>query len=140
MYEPFHVLLLRTKNAYDRHLRPQMASLELSPGQPKVLRYLCAHDGCLQRELAAYYGIEPATVSRLLYGMEEQGLIVRRIPRDNKRAAQVFITQQGREKFAQLEQARRRIDQMAFDGLSSSQREQLLQALARVQSNLTQQD
>ena len=58
----------------------------------------------------------------------------------NKRAAQVFITQQGREKFAQLEQARRRIDQMAFDGLSSSQREQLLQALARVQSNLTQQD
>ena len=49
----------------------------LSPGQPKILSYLIQHNQCRQKDLATYYNIEPATVSRLLANMEEKGLVQR---------------------------------------------------------------
>lgn len=80
MDTPFTIVMYRTFHAQRNAIRPGMADIGLSPGQPKILHYLLNHDGCMQRELADACDIEPATVSRLLDKMEEDGLVRREIP------------------------------------------------------------
>lgn len=52
MDTPFTIVMYRTFHAQRNAIRPGMADIGLSPGQPKILHYLLNHDGCMQRELA----------------------------------------------------------------------------------------
>lgn len=54
-----HTLLARTTHAQQNYLRPYLKQLGLSPGQPKVLRYLAALGPSSQRALADYCGVDP---------------------------------------------------------------------------------
>lgn len=87
MNAPFTILVYRAYHAQRNALRPGMNAVGLSPGQPKILHYLLTHDGCMQRELADSCDIEPATVSRLLDKMEEDGLVRREVPPKRTRSA-----------------------------------------------------
>ena len=77
MKTPFHLLLIRTYHAQKNRLRPEMAGIGLSPGQPKILNRLMEKDCCMQKELAESCDIQPATVSRMLDTMEQAGLVCR---------------------------------------------------------------
>ena len=69
----FYMLLYRAFHAQRKCLRPFMAELGLAPGQPKVLLYLAGHDGCMQKDVAEHCDIEPATTSRVLDTLENNG-------------------------------------------------------------------
>lgn len=134
---PVHTLLRRCFQAQRATIGPCIAQEGLSPGQPKILSYLMNHDGCLQKELAASCDIEPATVSKVLTGMEEAGLIQRRCSCQDKRAVTVLITDKGR---AASECMYRHFDELAeqqLKGFTSEEVEQLKVYLARVYRNMT---
>ena len=97
MKTPFHLLLIRTYHAQKNRLRPEMAGIGLSPGQPKILNRLMEKDCCMQKELAESCDIQPATVSRMLDTMEQAGLVCRQEEAPRRRAASVAITEAGRE-------------------------------------------
>lgn len=132
----FHPLLIKTFHAYNKQIRPYMTQLGLSEGQPKILCYVRLHDGCLQKDLADWYNIKPATVSRLLNNMEEQGLLRRETPENNRRTTKVYITQKGSEKFEQFIQYRKQVDEIAFEGFSADERTVFMEHLDRMRSNL----
>ena len=66
MEPTFHLLLYRAFHAQRSYLYPRLRELGLGPGQPKLLEYLGSHGPCAQRELAEYFEIDPAAVSRML--------------------------------------------------------------------------
>ena len=57
-----HTLLARTAHAQRNYLRPYLKEMGLSPGQPKVLRYLSERDHSSQRELADYCDVDPSAI------------------------------------------------------------------------------
>lgn len=69
---PFHLLFEKVRTIYAKDVHPWQ-DMGLSPGQPKILYYLEEEKGCIQRDLADWCAIEPATVSKLLDNMESKG-------------------------------------------------------------------
>lgn len=74
----------------------------LSAGQPKILDFLGFHEGETQRALAAGCGVEPATMSAQLDGLEKAGYIERCADVTNRRVIKINLTETGREKVQQI--------------------------------------
>ena len=92
---PFNLLILKVFHAQKNRVRPLMAEIGLSPGQPKVLAFLSIHGKCLQKELAAACDIEPTTISKMLNSLDDNGLICRSALAGDKRAAVIGLTNKG---------------------------------------------
>lgn len=132
-----HLALYKAFHAQKNSLRPGMAKMGLSPGQPKVLRYLAVHENCMQKEIAEALDIEPATVSRLLTNMEQNGLAVRALPAERRRAESVCITEEGRSALARLETLCHSVEEQAMQGFTEEERRQAIGILCRMYRNLT---
>ena len=87
METTFHLLLYRAFHMQRSYLRPCLREIGLGSGQPKLLSYIAAHPNCRPKELADYFEIDPAAVSRMLDTMEKSGFIVRRADDRNRRSA-----------------------------------------------------
>ena len=94
----YHQLMLENQQLLARKLLERVAEEGLSSGQPKVLEFLLEHDGCMQKEIAHACSVEAASVTSLLNKMERDGLVQRKIPQDNRRVSQVWLTEAGRQK------------------------------------------
>ena len=64
MERTFHMLLYRAFHAQRSYLRPCLGEIGLVVGQPKLITYLACHGPCGQRELAEYFEVDSAAVSR----------------------------------------------------------------------------
>ena len=137
MDTPFTIVMYRTFHAQRNAIRPGMADIGLSPGQPKILHYLLNHDGCMQRELADACDIEPATVSRLLDKMEEDGLVRREIPPKRTRACCVSLTNWGREAHALWHRLCLETENHALQGFDDEEQTKFREYLNRMYGNLT---
>jgi MarR family transcriptional regulator for hemolysin len=123
--------LMRT--VYDRRVR----TLGLTRSQWWVLNHLFRHPGATQSELAAILEVERATLGRLLDRLEAEGWVRRADDARDRRAWRVHLT-------AAAEPAMRKLRKQAFGlrrdalaGLSARQREQFVDALLAIKSNLS---
>ena len=73
MEHSLHILLYRAFHAQRNYLRPGLQELGLGTGQPKLLAYLAARGPCRQRQLADYFDVDPANVSRMVSCLEKGG-------------------------------------------------------------------
>ena len=137
MKTPFHLILLKAIHAQRNRVRPAMAEIGLSPGQPKILGHLSANDRCMQKDLAAVCEIEPATVSKLLNGMEEAGLVHRETAQGDKRAGCVSITEKGRILQTQAKERFDKIVELELAGFSEQEKTEFSSYLCRMYKNLT---
>lgn len=140
MSVPFSIALHKCYRAQSNVLRPLIAEIGLSPGQPKILDFLLRHEGCMQKDLAALCDIEPATVSRLLDKLEHDGLIRRASAAGDKRAAIVSLTDAGRSRQVRLQTLRSQAEAQSLAGFSGPEREQFYAYLERFYYNLTHSD
>ena len=105
MERTFHMLLYRAFHAQRNYLRPCLSEVGLEVGQPKLLEYLASHGPCPQRELADYFEIDSAAVSRMLDALEKGRFVIRRQNEQSRRSNLVELTEKGR-RANQLWQAR----------------------------------
>ena len=131
-----HAAINRLYHAQKNIIRPKMALCGLSPGQPKMLRYLAARGSCIQRELAENCDIEPATVSRLLDTMERQGL-VKRVPAGDRRMIEVSVTAKGLSAHNSWVRASEDIDAQLVFGLSDEDKKKICEYIEVMYKNLT---
>lgn len=132
-----YMALYRTFHAQKNRIRPGMMEMGLSPGQPKVLRYLTQQDGCMQKDIAAALDIEPATVSQILTNMAQDGLIRRSSAAERKRAESVCITEKGREVYEKWQQLCQEVEKESLNGFTKSEQEQFINYLCRMYRNLS---
>ncbi len=140
MKPSFYLLLTRAYRAQKNTLRPGMPALGLSPGQPKILNRLLERDGCMQKELAALCDIQPATVSKMLDTMEQNGLIRRGGEGERRRAASVSITEKGREAYAGWQELCSAVEAKGLQDFSQEEKERFEGYLRRLYFNLTGRD
>lgn len=135
---PFNLLVLKVFHAQKNKVRPQMAEIGLSPGQPKVLTFLAIHGNCLQKDLAAACDIEPTTISKMLNSLEENGLILRSALAGDKRAAIIGLTPEGR-KLVEEEICPRynSVNTRALKNFTEDEKKRFEEYLRRMYGNLT---
>ena len=95
MERTFHMLLYRAFHAQRSYLRPCLGEIGLVVGQPKLITYLACHGPCGQRELAEYFEVDSAAVSRMVDSLEKGGFITRRPNEENRRCNSIELTEKG---------------------------------------------
>jgi len=90
-----------------------------------------------QRELADVMGIEGATLTHHLNGMESTGLVTRRRDPDNRRIHVVELTPEGDALFLRLREAALAFDARLRSGLSQRDLDELGNLLDRLRANVT---
>ena len=90
-----------------------------------------------QQELARAVGIEGATLTRHLDGLEDAGLVERAPHPDDRRATQVELTADGEEMFQRLRRAAAGFDRRLRTGFTDDELAQLRESLERLRANAT---
>ncbi|MHC0055238.1 MarR family transcriptional regulator [Actibacterium sp. D379-3] len=91
--EPFARALATASRNWKRYLDLQFQDLGLSQARWSVLFELSRHEHATQIELARVLAIEPATLVRLLDGLEKAKLIERRPSAEDRRAKTLHLTE-----------------------------------------------
>ena len=105
-----------------------------------VLISLKSRPRASQRELAEAVGIQGATLTHHLNGMESSGLITRRRDPDNRRVHIVELTEHGEQLFHRLAKAAIAHDQRMRKGFSDAEIATLGELLRRLAENVAEDD
>ena len=97
MQETLHYLLMSDHLMVQKALVASVKDTGLTPGQPKILDYLLHHDGAIQKDIAMFCHIEPASLTSILNGMEKKGYIERKTAGNNRRSLHVYLTKTGKK-------------------------------------------
>ena len=120
MQETLHYLLMSDHFMIQKALVSSVKDTGLTPGQPKILNYLLHHDGAIQKEIAMFCHIEPASLTTILNGMEKKGYIERKSVENNRRSLHVYLTKTGREYADRLNLEFAKIESKALKGFSET--------------------
>ena len=137
MDDSFHYLSMINHMTVQKKLMEQLADTGLTLGQPKVLDYLKDYDGASQKEIAAGCLIEAGSLTSILNRMEEKGLIVRKMLNGNRRTFHIFMTESGKENQKLVEEAFKKIDKTALNGISEEEQKLFMDIFCRIYRNLT---
>lgn len=130
MENSYHYIMLINQSLYQKLVYDGLEGLSI--GQPKVLDFLCEHNGCMQKEVAAGCFIEPATATSILMKMENDGYISREAKDGNRRSLYVFLTDKGRAAAENVREVMRSAEEQAFSQLSERERDTLLSLMKKV--------
>ena len=136
MEQRFHMLLYRAFHAQRSRLRPRLRELGLGPGQPKLLSYLDRRGPCRQKELADYFEVDPAAVSRMLEVLQLGGFLTRRTDDQCRRRDLVELTDAGHEAARLWNAACREMEAQMLQGFAPEERERFADYLLRARQNL----
>jgi len=101
-----------------------------------VLARLDRFEGLKQTELAEMLDLQPITLTRLLDGLANNGLIERRPDPDDRRAKRLFLTPAARPLLERLTALGEDLMETALAGLEPSDVDALLGRLTTVKENL----
>ena len=135
MEHSLHILLYRAFHAQRNYLRPGLQELGLGTGQPKLLAYLAARGPCHQKQLADYFDVDPANISRMVDSLERGGFVIRRT--DGRRDL-VEVTGRGREASVLWQERCRQMEEVLLQGFTPEERERFADYLFRAYQNIQQ--
>ena len=136
MDDSFHYLSMINHMIVQKKLMEQLKDTGLTLGQPKVLDYLKDHDGVSQKEIAAGCLIEAGSLTSILNRMEEKGLIERKMLNGNRRTFHIFITESGKKNQKLVEEAFKKIEKTALNGISEEEQKLFMEIFCRIYRNL----
>ena len=135
MERMFHILLYRAFHAQRHYLRPCLNEIGLEVGQPKLLAYLAQNGPCRQRELADYFEIDSAAVSRMLDSLEKGGFVTRKMDEESRRSNLIALTDQGRQAQQQWQERCRAMEDIMLRGFSNEEKVRFADYLSRAWQN-----
>lgn len=123
--------------AEQRQIAAELADdAAVTPQQAVVLQLIDERPGLIQRDIVDVLQRRAATVSAFLKKLETAGYIVRRVPTDNTRNKQLYLTVSGQRVVAAFERARADVYQQLTVELNTAQQRELLALLTAVQRGL----
>jgi MarR family transcriptional regulator for hemolysin len=134
--EPVGLALTRTSRAVSRAFDARLAEAGGTLPVWLVLLNLTTREVANQRELAEAVGIQGATLTHHLNGMESAGLLTRRRDPTNRRVHVVELTEAGKALFHRLRDAAVEHDQRLRAGFSDDDLARLSELLLRMRGNV----
>ncbi len=129
-------LLKDVSRLYTRRFEERAQALALTLPQCKALAYLANNEGVSQKRLAELTEIDPMSLVRILDRMEADGWVQRRSDPDDRRARSLAVTEKAKPLVAHIWNLGVETRGEALAGLSSEERTQLVELLARIHKNL----
>jgi len=114
------------------------SSFGLTRAKWAVLARLDRFEGLKQNELAEMLDLQPISLTRLLDGLSENGLIERRSDPNDRRAKRLFLTPAARPLLDRLSELGEDLMTTALAGLDRSEMSALLTSLTTIKENLRQ--
>jgi MarR family transcriptional regulator for hemolysin len=114
------------------------ASYSLTRAKWAVLARLDRFEGLKQNELAEMLDLQPISLTRLLDGLSENGLVERRSCPNDRRAKRLFLTPAARPLLDRLSELGENLMTTALAGLDQSETSALLTSLTTIKENLRQ--
>lgn len=106
--------------------------------QWRTLKILERREGLNQGQLAELLEVEPITCCRMIDRLEEAGLVERRRDPSDRRAWRIYLTEKARPVLEELRGIAHEMIEQALQGLDSRQRDELIESLNTIRSNMTQ--
>lgn len=136
MSNSLHYLMMANQMLVHKALMERVKESGLTIGQPKVLDYLKDHDGSSQKDIARACFIEAGSLTTILNGMEEKGLIERRTLNGNRRSYHIFMTDEGKKKQQMIDEAFADIEEKAVSDISDEEYSQFMSVYQKLYNNL----
>ena len=136
MSDSLHYLMMANQMLVQKALMERVKESGLTIGQPKVLDYLKDHDGSSQKDIARACFIEAGSLTTILNGMEEKGLIERRTLNGNRRSYHIFMTDEGKKKQQMIDEAFAAIEEKAVSDISDEEYRQFMSVYQKLYNNL----
>ena len=114
-----------------RRIVPEAVASPVSPAHLAVLDHLHAAPGCSLHDVAQALGLRAPTVSVAVRQLERRGWVARRPHPHDRRALQLFLTEQGEAVYRQALAAHARKFEALLAGLSPTEQATLLDLLER---------
>lgn len=130
------VALIGLMRAHRSKAERELNRLGLYVGQEVLILQLAKQNGLSQGELAACFGVEPPTVSKMLQRMENNGFITRAKDPDDARVTRVYLTDKGRALEPEIIAIWDGLEQQMFDGVSDLEKALLRRVLEQMARNL----
>lgn len=111
--------------------------VELTPEQWTVLVRLWERDGQSQNELCDSTFRDKPTMSRMIAGLEDRGLVQRRVSAEDARSRIVSLTREGRALQKKLVPVARGLVERMLAGVGDAELETTRRVLARMFQNLS---
>lgn len=105
--------------------------MESRGGQGRILKLLAKEGDMTQRLLTEKLGIQPGSVSEVIGKLERAGYVTRSENAEDRRTADIHLTQAGRERAEAREQEKPEL----FSALSEEEKSQLLTLLERLRGD-----
>lgn len=102
----------------------------------RVLQYMLEEDGKQIGEIARATAVRPSVLSRVVDQMEERELARRQVDTEDNRITRVYLTDHGRDKYAQAWPAAHRLIQYALEVLEPEEREQFKASMKKISDHV----
>jgi DNA-binding MarR family transcriptional regulator len=125
-------------NLYENHRMECSDGAEISGPRMGILFRLMAEEdrgntaGITPSEFSRNQNVSRNTISALLRGLEEQGLIERRLDEQDRRVFRIGVTQAGRDVVAQLGPKMVKDSSQMVSGLADAEQAQLVELLGKL--------
>jgi len=97
-----------------------------------VLAGIAENPGVRQGVLADFLKIKWSNMTKLVRTLEDRNLVGRRIPKNDRRSVELFVTEEGHKLIESVSDEMETCDRKAFDMLSEDEHAQLLVLLRKV--------
>lgn len=138
LYQRPGFLLRRTHQISAAVFENACASVGLTPAQYGVLTVLANEPGLDQTRLARALAFDKVTIMRVCKGLEERGLIERRMAEHSRRQMAVVLTPAGKKLHQQAGGPAEQAYQRLLSPLSLTQRHQLIEILEALTQGLAE--
>lgn len=128
-------LQMRLRAAYfalHRHSNRHFLQFDMTADQYVLLSYLAEEDGITQQELSCRCSSDARTIGTMIDLLERKELVERQPHPSDRRKWQVFLTDAGKERHAQLKESSEVIRQTLYDALDSNELAVLQKTLDRI--------
>ena len=116
--------------------RARQMGLLITRQQAAVVLNIAGNEGVSQAELAAWLGIEPIALVRMLDKLHEDGLVERRAHPTDRRVRTLWLTPTARPVVTQILAVNKAIREEAFAGLAAHARDTVIDILHGIKGNL----
>jgi len=137
MDENIGSMLAQVSRLMRRSFDERARAIGITRPQAQVLSVLSRNKGINQGGLAEILEVEPITAGRMIDRLQDAELVERRPDPEDRRAWRLYLTSRGEDLLDQLRPFVLETFEIALDGISEVEREELMAMLERIRANLS---
>ena len=132
--------LFRLSKELHKQSAPDFEALGLYRGQPHLINILREKEGKTMGEIASRVRSEPATLSKMVKRMEQNGFVSRRVDAEDHRITRIYLTEKGRSLGKKIDEVHRRFDVALRAPLTEEEQSTLEQLLTKIFHTLKEEE